>query len=95
MLQFEPLNLDDFDSLSLGNSPLQRSQPSSAVNHETLPADVLELLTSLNSSAKQLTQLEYIFNSIRRAHQEAEVLKCGFNRGTAKAITWLMKNTAM
>ena len=93
--QFEPLNLDDFDSLSLGNSPLQPSQSfsSSTINHETLPADVLELLTSLKSSSEQLTQLEFIFNSIGRAHQEAEVLKCGFNHGTAKAITWLMKNT--
>ena len=77
----------------MGSSPVQQSPScSSSVCLESLPTDVLELLTSLNVSSEQIAEVEQIYNRVGRAHQEAEVLKCGFNHGTAKAISWLMKN---
>ena len=80
---FESLNLNDY------------SQPPnfrSATRQDPLPSDIIELLTSLSASPETLAQVSRVFNDVARSLQEAELIKCGFNHGTAKALSYLMKN---
>jgi len=55
-----------------------------------LPADIWDLLVALHVASDIITKVEDIYNNVGCVQQEFELLKCSFNKGTARALACLM-----
>ena len=56
----------------------------------TLPSNMHDLLTALGESNTIMNKIQDVYHNMARSLHEAALISLGFNRGTSKALAFLM-----